>query len=199
MGMGNENEEGDQEFDEESDEGGEGGAGDLVGKPGEGVGNRLGEEVVRHGGEVGPGGVAAEEFDEAGAEYETEEEEPGGEAEQGGWGIGGGVAGEQAWFFKEDDEKAGLKKKGVPLEGEEVLADVDEGEPAEPSEGGREGSEEAKGLEGRGDQSGKGEEMEGVVGRTENPSQRRKRKKDGGGSKGLRGAGEEVLGWEDAA
>ena len=57
----------------------------LMKEPGEGVGDGLGEEVVGHGGEVGPGGVAAEEFDEAGAEHEAKDEEPGGEAEQGGW------------------------------------------------------------------------------------------------------------------
>ena len=44
-------------------------------EPGEGVGDRLGFEVIGHGGEVGPGGVAAEDFDDSRAEHETEEEE----------------------------------------------------------------------------------------------------------------------------
>ena len=44
-------------------------------EPREGVGDGLGFEVVGHGGEVGPGGVTAEEFDDAGAEDEAEEEE----------------------------------------------------------------------------------------------------------------------------
>ena len=42
-------------------------------EPGEGVGDWLGFEVVSHGGEVEPGGVAAEEFDDAGAEDEAKE------------------------------------------------------------------------------------------------------------------------------
>ena len=61
-----------------------------MGEPGEGVGDRLGEEVVRHGGEVGPSGVAAEKFDEAGAEHEPEDEEPGGEAEEEGRDVAAG-------------------------------------------------------------------------------------------------------------
>ena len=44
-------------------------------EPREGVGDGLSFKVVSHGGEVGPGGVAAEEFDDAGAEDEAEEEE----------------------------------------------------------------------------------------------------------------------------
>ena len=143
--MGDENGEGNEEFDEKSEEGGERGAGELVGEPGKRVGNGLSEEVVGHGGEIGPGGVTAEKFDEAGAEHKAENKKPSGPAEKDGWSIGGGAAGEQARFFEKDDEKASLEEKGVPLEGEEVLADVDEGEPAEPREGGREGSEEAKG------------------------------------------------------
>jgi hypothetical protein len=43
-------------------------SGELMDEPGEWVGDGLGFEVVSHGGEVGPGRVAAEEFDDAGAE-----------------------------------------------------------------------------------------------------------------------------------
>ena len=44
-------------------------------EPGEGVGNGLGFEVIGHGGEVRPGRVAAEDFDDSRAEHETKEEE----------------------------------------------------------------------------------------------------------------------------
>jgi len=51
-------------------------------EPGEGVGNGLGFEVIGHGGEVSPGGVAAEYFDDSRAEHETKEEEGEGEADE---------------------------------------------------------------------------------------------------------------------
>ena len=49
--------------------------------------------MVSHGGEVGPGRVAAEEFDDAGAEDEAEEEEGECEADEEGWDIATGRAG----------------------------------------------------------------------------------------------------------
>ena len=49
--------------------------------------------MVSHGGEVGPGRVAAEEFDDAGAEDEAEEEEGECEADEEGWDIATGWAG----------------------------------------------------------------------------------------------------------
>ena len=114
--------------------------GELVDEPGEGVGDGLGFEVVGHGGEVGPGGVAAEEFDYSRAEHKTKEEEGEGESDEQGWNIEAGWAGAKSWFFEEDEEKACFEEKGVPLEGEKILADVDEGEPAEPCEECAEGS-----------------------------------------------------------
>ncbi len=56
-------------------------------EPGKGVGDGLGFEVVGHSGKVGPGGVAAEEFGDAGAEDEAEEEEGECEADEEGWDI----------------------------------------------------------------------------------------------------------------
>jgi len=75
-------------------------------EPGEGVGDGLGFEVVSHGGEVGPGGVTAEEFDDAGAEDEAEEEEGECEADEEGWDIATGWAGEESGFFSEDEEES---------------------------------------------------------------------------------------------
>ena len=59
----------------------------------------MGEEVIGHGGEVGPSGVAAEKFDEAGAGHEPEDEEPGGCAEEERWNIAAGGGGERTRFF----------------------------------------------------------------------------------------------------
>ena len=55
---------------------------ELVDEPGEGVGDGLGFKVIGHSGEIGPGGVAAEEFDDSRAEHETKEEEGEGEADE---------------------------------------------------------------------------------------------------------------------
>ena len=96
-------------------------------------------EVVSHGGEVGPGRVAAEEFDDAGAEDEAEEEEGECEADEEGY-IAPGWAGEESGFFSEDEEEADFEEEGIPLEREKILADVDKGEPAEPCEECPEGS-----------------------------------------------------------
>jgi len=145
--VGDENGEGDDQFRNQRDQSGERGAGKLVDKPGEGVGDGLGKEVVRHGGEVSPGGVAAEKFNEAGAEHEAEDEKPGGYAEECGRDIATWGGRRQARFFQKDDEEAGFEEKCVPLEGEEVLPDVDERKPAEPGEGGRKRSKEAEGKE----------------------------------------------------
>jgi len=103
-----------------------------VKKPGEGVGNGLGFEVVGHGGKVGPGGVTTEEFDDAGAEHQSGNKEPESPAKEAGWGIGSGGAGEDSGFFKKDEKESGFEKEGIPLKREEVLTNVDEGEPAEP-------------------------------------------------------------------
>ena len=109
-------------------------------EPREGVGDGLSFKVVSHGGEVGPGGVTAEEFDDAGAEDEAEEEEVECEADEEGWDIATGWAGEKSGFFSEDEEEADFEEEGIPLEGEKILADVDKGEPAEPCEECAEGS-----------------------------------------------------------
>ena len=98
-----------EELQDERGESGEGLAGDLMGEPGEGVGDGLGEEVEGHGREVGPGGVATEKFDESGAEHEAKDEEPGGEAKKCRRGILAGGLGDQTGFFQEDDEEAGLE------------------------------------------------------------------------------------------
>ena len=71
----------------------------MVDEPGEGIGDGLGEKVVGHGGEVGPGWVAAEKFDEAGAKHEPKDEEPCGCAEEKRWNIAAGGGGEQTRFF----------------------------------------------------------------------------------------------------
>jgi len=196
-GVGDEDGERDEEFGNQGGESGEGLAGDLVGEPGKGIGDRLGEKVVGHGGEVGPSGVAAEEFDEAGAEHEAEDEEPGGYAEKERWDVAAGNGGEQARFFQENDKEAGLEEKGVPLEGEEVLADVDEGEPAEPGEGCGDGSEEAEGEEDGGNEAGEGDEVERGVGRAENPGEGGEGP-GGGGAEGLGDAGNQVFGRKNA-
>ena len=67
MGLGKKDDEREKEFDGEGEEGGklEQGVRELVDEPGEGVGNGLGLEMVGHGGEVGPGGITAEDFDDA--------------------------------------------------------------------------------------------------------------------------------------
>ena len=43
-------------------------------------------------------------------------------------------------ILSEDEEEANFEEEGIPLEGEKILADVDEGEPAEPCEECAEGS-----------------------------------------------------------
>ena len=93
-------------------------------EPGEGVGNGLGFEVISHGGKVGPGGVATEEFYDSGTEHQTCEQEPESPADETGRGIGSGGAGEESGFFQEDEKKAGLKEEGIPLKRKEVLSDV---------------------------------------------------------------------------
>ena len=107
-------------------------------EPREGVGYGLGFEVVSHGREVEPGGVAAKDFDDTGAEHQAGKEEPEGPLEQAGSGIGSGRSGKKSGFFQKDEKESGFEQESVPLEGEEVLTDVDEGQPAEPREGGRE-------------------------------------------------------------
>ena len=169
-----------------------------MGEPREGVGDGLGEKVIGHGGQVGPGGVAAEKFDEAGTEHEPEEEEPGGETEQGGRNIASGSGGKQARFFEKDDEETGFEEESVPLEGEEVLADVDEGEPAEPSYGGGKGSEQSKGEQGGEDQAGDGDKVKRGVGRAEYPGEGGQGPECSGGTEGFRSAGEEILGRKNA-
>ncbi len=109
-------------------------------EPGEGVGNGLSFEVVGHGGKISPGGVATKDFDDSRAEHKTKEKEGEGESDEQGWNIEAGWAGAKSWFFEEDEEEACFEEKSVPLEGEEVLADVDEREPAEPCEKCAEGS-----------------------------------------------------------
>jgi len=105
---------------------------ELVNEPSEGIGDGLGFEVVGHGREVGPGGVTAQDFDDAGAEHESGDKEPEGPADKVGRGIRSGPSGKDSGFFKEDEEKTSFKEKGIPLEREEVLTDVDEGQPAKP-------------------------------------------------------------------
>ena len=84
FGLGKEKGEREEEFDDKGEKGGElqKRVRELVDEPRERVGDGLGKEVVGHGGEVGPGGVAAEDFDDAGAEHETKEEEGEGEADE---------------------------------------------------------------------------------------------------------------------
>ena len=108
-GVGDEDGERDEDFRDQGGKGSERGTGELVGEPRDGVGNGLGEKVVGHGGEVGPSGVAAEKFDEAGAEHEAKDKEPGGEAKKCRRGILAGGVGDQTGFFQEDDEEAGLE------------------------------------------------------------------------------------------
>ena len=143
--------------------------GELVDEPGEGVGDGLGFEVVGHGGEVGPGGVAAEEFDYSRAEHKTKEEEGEGEADEEGGKIEAGWVGAEAWFFEEDEEEACFEEKGVPLEGEEILAEVDKGEPAEPGEECAEGSKSTCDNENGGYDSEECDELEREIGGAEDP------------------------------
>ena len=103
----------------------------------------MGKEVVGHGGEVGPGGVAAEDFDDARTEHETKEEEGEGESDEEGRSVGSGWAGAESGFFEKDEEEADFEEKSVPLEGEEILADIDEREPAEPRQDGTEWAKKA--------------------------------------------------------
>lgn len=67
FGLGKEKGEREKEFDHKGENSGEieKRVRELVDEPGEGVGNGLSFEVIGHGGEVGPGGVAAEEFDDS--------------------------------------------------------------------------------------------------------------------------------------
>ena len=84
FGLGKEKGEREKEFDDKSENSGEleKRVWELVDEPRERVGNGLSFEVVGHGGEVGPGGVAAEEFDDSRAEDETCEKEGEGEADE---------------------------------------------------------------------------------------------------------------------
>ena len=134
FGLGKQKGEWEEEFDHKGDNGGEleKRGRELMNEPGDGVGNGLGFEVISHGGKVGPGGVATEEFYDPGTEHQTCEQEPESPADETGRGIGSGGAGEKSGFFQEDEKKAGLEEEGVPLERKEVLSDVYEGEPAEP-------------------------------------------------------------------
>ena len=65
--LGKEKGEREEEFDGKGEKGGEleKRVGELLNEPGERVGDGLGKEVIGHGGEIGPGGVAAEDFDDA--------------------------------------------------------------------------------------------------------------------------------------
>ena len=142
---------------------------ELVDEPGEGIGNGLSFEVVGHGGKIDPGGVAAEEFDYSRAEHKTKEEEGEGEADEEGGKIEAGWAGAEAWFFEEDEEEACFEEKGVPLEGEEILAEVDKGEPAEPGEECAEGSKSICDDENGGYDSEECDELEREIGGAEDP------------------------------
>jgi len=134
FGLGKEKGKGQKEFDPKGEKGGEleKGMRELMNEPGEGIGNGLGFEVIGHGGKISPGGVATEKFYESRTKHEACEKEPESPADETRRGIGTGGAGKKSGFFQEDEEKAGLEEKSVPLEREEVLADVYEGEPAEP-------------------------------------------------------------------
>ena len=145
--MGKEKGEGKKEFDHEGENGGEieKRLRELVDEPGDGVGNRLGFEVIGHGREIGPSGVATEDFDDSRAENETKEEEGKGESDEQGGKIKAGWAGAEAGFFEKDNEKADFEEEGVPLKGEEILTDIDKGEPAEPREGGGDRAKKSKG------------------------------------------------------
>ena len=67
FGLGEEKGEREKKFDYKGEKGGEfeKRVRELVDEPRERVGDGLSFEVVGHGGEVGPGGVAAEEFDDS--------------------------------------------------------------------------------------------------------------------------------------
>jgi hypothetical protein len=84
FGLGKEKEKREKEFDHKCKNGGEleKRVRKLMNKPGEGVGNGLGFEVIGHGGKIGPSGVAAEDFDDSRAEHETKEEEGEGETDK---------------------------------------------------------------------------------------------------------------------
>ena len=145
FGLGKEKEEREEEFDDKGEKGGElqKRVRELVDEPRERVGDGLGKEVVGHGGEVGPGGVAAEEFDDSRAEDETCEKEGEGKSDEEGLNVGAGWAGAESGFFEKDEEEADFEEKSVPLEGEEILADIDEREPAEPRQDGAEWAKKA--------------------------------------------------------
>ena len=145
--MGKEKGEREKEFDHKGENSGEleKRVRELVDEPGEGVGNGLSFEVIGHGGEVGPGGVAAEEFDDSRAEDETCEKEGEGKSDEKGRNIEARRAGAESGFFEKDEEKTNFEEEGIPLEGEEILADIYEREPAEPREDGGEGSKQAGG------------------------------------------------------
>jgi hypothetical protein len=80
-------------------------------------------------------------------------------------------AGTNAGFFEKDEEKTNFEEEGIPLEGEEILADIYEREPAEPREDGGEGSKQAGG-EGEGTSDSKqSDEAKGEIGGAEEPSE----------------------------
>ena len=74
------------------------------------------------------------------------------------------------------------------MEGEEVLADVDEGEPAEPSDRGGNWTEQAERQEGGKNKSGGGNEVEGGVGGAKDPGKGGQGPECGSGAEGFRGA-----------
>ena len=163
--MGKEKGEREKEFDDKGENSGEleKRVRELVDEPGEGVGNGLSFEVVGHGGEVGPGGVAAEEFDDSRAEDETCEKEGEGESDEEGRSVGAGWAGSESGFFEKDEEEADFEEKSVPLKGEEILADIDEREPAEPRQDGTEWAKKAGEKQKGTDDSEKGDQVESEI------------------------------------
>ena len=111
FGLGKEKGEGEKEFDPKGEKGGElqKQVRELMNEPGEGVGNGLGLEVIGHGREVGPSGVATKKFYDSRAKHEACEKEPESPADETRRGIGSGGAGKKSGFFQKDEEKAGLE------------------------------------------------------------------------------------------
>ena len=78
------------------------------------------------------------------------------------------------------------------------MADIDEGEPAEPREGGGKGAKDSQDESQGGKQAEDGDETKGGIGRADDPSERGEGKERGWRAGDFHDAVEKVLGGENA-
>ena len=134
-----EHEEGQPQLDHEHHGAGEGleRAWEMARVPGEGRGQRLRPVVIAEGAQVVPGRVAPRELREAGAEHQLEQEQAEQPDDDGGRSglVARAARADVCPRREEQAEEPGLGEEHVPLEGQEVLSEVDEGEVEGPADG----------------------------------------------------------------